>query len=119
MSLRSRIALVAAVLVLAAVFVTSLLQTVAARQAVLEQARVGGDGIAEVLARVAAFAESRKDPEGPDGANRNAVLDQLVAELVGGDIREIRIVDPRLASLVNRRVPGSSPASGDTRAALA
>ena len=118
MSLRSRIALVAALLVLAAVFVTTLLQTLAARQAVLEQARVGGDGIAEILARVAAFAESRTEPEGTDGPGRNMVLEQLAAELVGGDIREIKIVDPRLSSLVTRRVPGSTIASGEAPAAL-
>ena len=57
MSLRSRIALVAAALVLAAVAVSTVLQTLAARRAILEQARAGGDGIAAMLARVAAFAE--------------------------------------------------------------
>jgi methyl-accepting chemotaxis protein len=57
MSLRSRIALVAAALVLAAVAVSTVLQTLAARRAILEQARAGGDGIAGMLARVAAFAE--------------------------------------------------------------
>ena len=57
MSLRSRIALVAALLVLAAVTVSTVLQTLAARRAILEQARAGGDGIATMLARVAAFAE--------------------------------------------------------------
>ena len=57
MSLRSRIALVAALLVLAAVAVTTLLQTLAARQSMLEQIRAGGDGVAGMLARVAAFAE--------------------------------------------------------------
>jgi methyl-accepting chemotaxis protein len=57
MSLRSRIAMVAAVLVLAAVLVNTLLQTYAARTAVLQQARTGGDSLAGVLARAAAFAE--------------------------------------------------------------
>ena len=57
MSLRSRIALVAAILVLAAVAVSTVLQTYAARRAILDQARAGGDGIATMLARVAAFAE--------------------------------------------------------------
>ena len=57
MSLRSRIALVAALLVLAAVAVSTVVQTLAARRAILEQARAGGDGIATMLARVAAFAE--------------------------------------------------------------
>jgi len=57
MSLRSRIALVATALVLAAVAVNTGLQTLAARRAILEQTRAGGDGIAGMLARVAAFAE--------------------------------------------------------------
>ncbi len=57
MSLRSRIALVAALLVLAAVAVNTALQTFAARRAILEQARSGGDGIAGLLARAVAFAE--------------------------------------------------------------
>lgn len=57
MSLRSRIALVAALLVLAAVAVNTALQTFAARRAILEQARSGGDGIAGLLARAIAFAE--------------------------------------------------------------
>jgi len=57
MSLRSRIALVAALLVLAAVAVNTVLQTLAARRAILEQARSGGDGIAGLLARAVAFAE--------------------------------------------------------------
>ncbi len=57
MSLRSRIALVATVLVVAAVAVNTVLQTLAARQAILEQARTSADGIAGMLARVTAFAE--------------------------------------------------------------
>ena len=42
MSLRSRIALIATLLVLAAIVVNTLLQTYAARNAVLQQARDGG-----------------------------------------------------------------------------
>jgi methyl-accepting chemotaxis protein len=57
MSLRSRIALIATLLVLAAIAVNTLLQTFAARRAVLHQAQDGGDSIAEAVARVAAFAE--------------------------------------------------------------
>jgi hypothetical protein len=57
MSLRSRIAVVAALLVLAAVAVNTVLQTLAARRAILDQARSGGDGIAGLLARAVAFAE--------------------------------------------------------------
>jgi methyl-accepting chemotaxis protein len=57
MSLRSRTALIAALLVLATTLVTSLLQTLAARRAVLQQTRESGDSIAETLARTVAFAE--------------------------------------------------------------
>jgi methyl-accepting chemotaxis protein len=57
MSLRSRIAIVAALLVLAAVAINTVLQTLAARRAILEQARAGGEGIAGMLARAVAFAE--------------------------------------------------------------
>ena len=57
MSLRSRIALIAAVLVVAAVLVNTLLQTFAARRAVLQQTRDSGNSIAETLARTVAFAE--------------------------------------------------------------
>lgn len=57
MSLRSRVALAAALLVLAVVAVGTLLQTLAARRAVLAQTRSGGDGIAVMLARAVAFAE--------------------------------------------------------------
>ncbi|MFM7207433.1 MAG: methyl-accepting chemotaxis protein [Planctomycetaceae bacterium] len=57
MSLRSRIAAVAGLLVLAAIAVSTLVQTLAARRALIEQARAGADGIARMLARAAAFAE--------------------------------------------------------------
>ncbi|MBU6276850.1 MAG: methyl-accepting chemotaxis protein [Planctomycetes bacterium] len=56
MSLRSRIALIAGLLLLASIVVTSLLQTWAARRAVLDEVRSGGDRLAEVLARSAALA---------------------------------------------------------------
>ncbi|MFN5755954.1 MAG: hypothetical protein ACK48M_04050, partial [Planctomycetia bacterium] len=57
MSLRSRIALIATLLVLAAIAVNTLLQTFAARRAVLQQAQAGGDSVAESLARAVAFAQ--------------------------------------------------------------
>jgi|GEM_PF-410452 len=57
MSLRSRIALAAALLVLAAVLVNTLLQTFAARWALVNEARENGARIAEILARTVAFAE--------------------------------------------------------------
>ena len=56
MTLRSRIALIAGLLLLASIVVTSLLQTWAARRAVLAEVRSGGDRLAEVLARSAALA---------------------------------------------------------------
>jgi methyl-accepting chemotaxis protein len=101
MSLRSRIALVATVLVLAAIAVNTLLQTFAARQAVLEQVRVGGESIAETLARAAAFAELRENVE----------LQDFVNELVAGDVREVRILDPQMKSLVTRRIDAAGMAS--------
>ena len=57
MSLRSRIAVAAALLVLAAVLVNTLLQTFAARWALVNEARENGARIAEILARTVAFAE--------------------------------------------------------------
>ena len=64
MSLRSRIGLTATLLVLAAILVNTLLQTMAARHAVLNQARAGGDAAAGVLARAVAFAvEGQSDAE--------------------------------------------------------
>ena len=56
MSLRTRIALIAGLLVLASIVVTSLLQTWAARRAVLDEVRGGSDAIAETLARSVALA---------------------------------------------------------------
>jgi len=57
MSLRSRIALAAALLVLAAVLVNTLLHTFAARRGLVNEARANGDRLAEILARTVAFAE--------------------------------------------------------------
>ena len=132
MSLRSRIALIAAALVLAAVLVSTLLQTLAARWAVLEQARESGNTVAEMLARAVSFAEAapRSGPVvGVPGGDQpqpveagtaslakleqNPGLQRLVDELVtgrqeggrrvAGDVREVRILDPQLATLVSRR----------------
>ena len=80
MSFRSRIALVAAALVLAAVAVSTLLQTLVARSAILEQTRTGGDRIAGMLARVAAFAEDLTPPEAPEGARQKALEPGFVWE---------------------------------------
>ena len=57
MSLRSRIAFVIGLLVLAAIAVNTLLQTVATRRVVLAQVSVSGDSIAEAIARAAGFIE--------------------------------------------------------------
>jgi methyl-accepting chemotaxis protein len=82
MSLRSRISLVAAALVLAAIAVSTLLQTLAAREAVIQQARVGGNSIAETLARSVAFAvEVPRQVEDEIGQQMRAQA-ALVAELV-------------------------------------
>ena len=56
MSLRSRIALIAALLITLVAAVTTVVETLASRQAVLEQVRVGGNSIATSLASTAAFA---------------------------------------------------------------
>jgi methyl-accepting chemotaxis protein len=82
MSLRTRITLVAAALVLAAIAVSTLLQTLAAREAVIQQARAGGHGIAEALARSVAFAaEVPRQVEDEIGQQMQAQA-ALVAELV-------------------------------------
>lgn len=82
MSLRTRISLVAAALVLAAIAVSTLLQTLAARAAVIQQARTGGHTIAEALARSVAFAEEvPRQVEDEIGQQMQAQA-ALVAELV-------------------------------------
>ena len=99
MSLRSRIGLTATLLVLAAILVNTLLQTMAARHAVLNQARAGGDAAAEALARAVAFAaESQGDTEAGDldamtakapapvPPDRNLGLRRLMGELVGDEV---------------------------------
>jgi methyl-accepting chemotaxis protein len=110
MSLRSKIAAVAALLVLAAIAVNTLLQTYAARQAVLQQARDGGDSIAAALARAVAFAADVPVEPGAAGDDRMQVR-RLVTELVAGDVREVRILDPQLTALVSRRVDERGTAS--------
>jgi methyl-accepting chemotaxis protein len=82
MSLRSRIALIAGVLVLASIAVTSLLQTWAARRAVLEEVRSSGNGLAEVLARSVALAA--EVPRAVEGEIGEQMLTQarLLAEVV-------------------------------------
>jgi methyl-accepting chemotaxis protein len=83
MSLRSRIALIATLLVLAAIVVNTLLQTFAARRAVLQQAQAGGDGVAESLARAVAFAQEVplqvEDEIGRQMQAQAALVAQLVA----------------------------------------
>ncbi len=111
MSLRTRIATVAGSLVLAAILVNSLLQTLAARRAVLDQVRVGGESIAEVLSRAVTTVELA--PELTDDTTRltrSSGLERLLAELVGDDIRELRVLDPQLATVAERRA-GDMPAA--------
>ena len=82
MSLRSKISLTTTLLVLAAVVVTTLLQTIAGRQAVLEQARVGGDEIADLLSRAAGFAEDVPSLVEEEIAEQMKVEATLAAHLV-------------------------------------
>jgi len=103
MSLRSRIAFVATLLVLAAIAVNTLLQTFAARQAVLQQARDGGDSIAAALARAVAFAAEVPTPGGGK-EEANLQTRRLVTELVAGDVRAVRILDSQLTPLVTRSI---------------
>jgi methyl-accepting chemotaxis protein len=130
MSLRSRIGLSATLLVLAAILVNTLLQTMAAHQAVLHQARAGGDAVAGLLARaVAAAEETQAAEESALPANRDATtvrdrteqalgLRRLVGELVGGDVREVRILDSQLATVMARRTDEAGMSS-EAPAALA
>ena len=82
MSLRSKISLTTTLLVLAAVVVTTLLQTIAGRQAVLEQARVGGDEIADLLSRATGFAEDVPTLVEEEIAEQMKVEATLAANLV-------------------------------------
>lgn len=125
MSLRSRIGLTATLLVLAAILVNTVLQTLAARQAVLRQARAGGDAVAGLLARAVAVAEeARGSEEAQDHAASDATtprarpdqvrgLRRLVGELVGGDVREVRILDPQLAVVMARRTDETGMSSAE------
>ena len=82
MPLWSRIALVAAVLVLSAVGMASTLQAFIGRRAVLEQARSGALGIADVLARAAAFAEEVPAAVEAEIGEQMLTQARLVAQLV-------------------------------------
>jgi len=110
MSLRSRIAVIATLLVLAAIAVNTILQTFAARQAVLQQARDGGDCIAAALARAVAFAAEVPGRSG-DASGANEETRRLVMELVAGDVREVRILDAQLTPRVSRRIDERNAAS--------
>ncbi len=82
MSLRSRIALVATVLVLAAVLVNTLLQGLAARWAVLQEASDSGNSIAETLARTVSFAEHVPRQVEAEIGRQMLTQARLVAEFV-------------------------------------
>ena len=82
MPLRSRVALIATLLVVAAIAVNTVLQTFAARRAVLDQARAGGDSIAEVLARAVAFAEEVPKSVEEEIGHQMKTEAQLVAQYV-------------------------------------
>ena len=119
MSLRSRIGLTATLLVLAAILVNTVLQTLAARQAVLRQARAGGDAVAGLLARAVAVAEEARASEEPQAPATGERPDQarglrrIVGELVGGDVREVRILDPQLAVVMARRTDETGMSSAE------
>lgn len=106
MSLRSRIATVATLLVLAAIAVNTLLQTLAAVQAVRGQARDDAKAIAELLARSVAFAvEIPREVEAEIGEQMKTQAN-LVAELVA--IAEKWRVPPKEVLESLRRVKQSS-----------
>ena len=83
MSLRSRIALIAALLITLVAAVTTVVETLASRQAVLEQVRVGGNSIATSLASAAAFAaevpRQVEDEMGKQMRTQASLLASLVA----------------------------------------
>jgi methyl-accepting chemotaxis protein len=105
MSLRSKIALVATTLVILAVAVTTLLQVGAARRAVLEQAKAGGNEVALLLARAVSFAEEvPRQVEGEIAEQMKAeatLLAHLVAALekAGEPVEAIR---GRLVEIASR-----------------
>jgi len=119
MSLRSRIALIATLLAGAAILVGTLLQALAARHALRQQALAGGDGLAIVLARAVACAAEDHAPSSAgvsasdttnDGRSTSrdplpasSALRRLAGEAVGGAVREVLILDPQLAVEVARR----------------
>ncbi|MFN7813037.1 MAG: methyl-accepting chemotaxis protein, partial [Planctomycetia bacterium] len=82
-----------------------------ARQAVRQQARAGANGIAAILARAAGLA-GEPAADGAAEPGRASGLQSLVAELAGGDVREVHILDGQLNPLVSRRVDESGLASG-------
>ncbi len=82
MPLWSKIALSALLLVLAAVGVTSTLQGFAARRAILEQASAGAHGVAEVLAKAAAFAEEVPPAVEAEIGEQMLTQARLLAQLV-------------------------------------
>ena len=82
MPLWSRIALSALLLVLAAVGMTSTLQAFAARRAILEQARAGAHGVAEVLAKATAFAEAVPPTVEAEIGEQMLTQARLLAQLV-------------------------------------
>jgi len=106
MSLRSRIATVAALLVLAAIAVNTLLQTLAAVQAVRGQARDDAKAIAELLARSVAFAvEIPREVEAEIGEQMKTQAN-LVAQLVA--LSEKGRVPPKEVLEALRQVKQSS-----------
>ncbi len=83
MSLRSSITAVACLRVVLTVAVTTRVQSFLTRQAVLEEVRASGDGIAESLARAAAFAAEVPLQVEDEMGRQMETQARLVAELVG------------------------------------
>ena len=114
MSLRYRIPLAAVLLALAAVAVATLVQSVMARRAIVAQARADAASIAGILARAVEYAEADPGPDESSPAPTRRVaqgLQRVIGEFVGGNVFEVRILDPQLAPRMTRHIDRSGVAS--------
>jgi methyl-accepting chemotaxis protein len=143
MSLRTRLALFAALVVLAAVILDALLQQAVAGRALDRGRRELAHGVADTLAKTIAFVAAR-DRERPtdredspdvdateprnldlDRLDLDLLIDDLLAgrrETAGspvavGDLREVRVLDARLGTVVGRSCDATGTRT-DTPAAL-
>jgi methyl-accepting chemotaxis protein len=114
MSLRFRITLAAVLLVLAAVAVATLVQGSIARRVIVAQAGADAASIAGILARAVECAAvgSGPDESSPATIERAAQgLQRVIGEFVGGNVREVRVLDPQLVPRMTRRLERSGVAS--------